>query len=174
MKKNALFLSAAITTFILVILATLVLKVRNGGFVSSAAAASAVPAVSSTQAPTDTLQPTDTATLAPTANPAFISPQEAVDIASRALGNTQVYSVDTEIRFGLDVYKVTFSSGHIVFVNPQGIILAINSPQAAVAPTPDQQSQDNSPASPKKPKSGGGDDGGGGGGGDDDEDGGDD
>jgi hypothetical protein len=172
MKKNSLFLSAAITTFILVILATLVLKVRNGGFVSPAAAASAVPAATSTQAPTDTLQPTDTATLAPTADPAFISPQEAVDIASKALGNTQVYSVDTEIRYGLDVYKVTFSSGHIVFVNPQGIILAINSPQAAyVAPTPDQQSQDNSPASPKKPKSGGGDDGGGGGdGGEDGED----
>ncbi len=159
MKKNTLFLSAAITTFILVIVAALVLKVKTIGLVSPAAAASAVPAATSTQAPTDTLQPTDTATMSPTAEP-FISPQEAVTIASKALGNTQIYSVDTETRYGKDVYKVTFSSGHIVFVNPQGIILAIISPQAAyVAPTPDQQSSNNPPSNPKK---GGGDDGGGG------------
>ena len=141
MKKNTLFLSAAITTFILVIVASLVLKVRTIGLVSQAAAASVAPAATSTEMPTDTLQPTDTATLAPTATSAFITPQEAVSIASKALGNTQIYSVDTETRFGKDVYKVTFSSGHIVFVNPQGIILAINSPQAPdAAPVYAQQS----------------------------------
>jgi hypothetical protein len=153
MKKNTLFLSAAITTFILVILASLLLKVKLGGLVAPAAAAA--PLATSTQAPTDTLQPTNTATLAPTATSAFISAQEAVTIASKALGNTQVYSVDTEIRFGLDVYKVTFSSGHIVFVNSQGIILAINSPQAAYvepASTPD-----NPPAAPKNKGGDGGD-----------------
>jgi uncharacterized membrane protein YgcG len=153
MKKNTLFLSAAITTFILVIVATLILKVKTLGLASPVAAASAAPAATNTLAPTDTLQPTDTATLAPTATSAFISPQEAVTLASKALGNTQIYSVDTETRYGKDVYKVTFSSGHIVFVNPEGIILAIISPQSAyVAPTPDQQS------------SGGGGGGGGGGG----------
>jgi uncharacterized membrane protein YgcG len=154
MKKNTLFLSAAITTFILVILATLLLKARTGGFVSPAGAAG--PTATDTQAPTDTLQPTNTATLAPTAA-AFITPQEAVFIASSALGNNQVYSVDTETRYGLEVYKITFSSGHVVFVSPKGVILTISSPQAAyVAPAPDQSSSDNS---------GGG--GGGGGGGDD-------
>jgi hypothetical protein len=159
MKKNTLFLSAAITTFILVILATLVLKVKTVGFISPPAAAAA-PAATNTQVPTDTLQPTDTATQAPTATSGFISPQEAVSIASKALGNTQVYSVDTEVRYGKDVYKVTFSSGHVVFVNPEGIILAIISPQSAyVAPTPDQQNN----SSPNKPKSPGGNGGGGGG-----------
>jgi hypothetical protein len=160
MKKNTLFLSAAITTFILVIVAGLILKVKTLGLTSPAAAASAAPAATNTLAPTDTLQPTDTATLAPTATSAFISPQEAVTLASKALGNTQIYSVDTETRYGKDVYKVTFSSGHIVFVNPEGIILAIISPPSAyVAPTPDQQNN----SSPKKPSgSGGGGDGGGG------------
>jgi uncharacterized membrane protein YgcG len=158
MKKNTLFLSAAITTFILVILASVFLKARNGGSVASAAAASAVPVATSTQAPTDTLQPTNTATSVPTAT-GYISPQEAVFIASNALGNTQVYSVDTETRYGLDVYKVTFSSGHIVFVSPDGHILAIETPHAVyVAPTPDQQSADGG---------GGGGGGGGKGGGDD-------
>jgi hypothetical protein len=156
MKKNMLFLSAAITTFILVIVAALVLKVKTIGLVSPAASASAAPVTTSTQAPTDTLQPTDTATMAPTTEP-FISPQEAVTIASKALGNTQIYSVDTVSRYGKDVYKVTFSSGHIVFVNPQGIILAIISPQAAyLAPAPNQPSSNNPPS-----KNGGGDDSGG-------------
>jgi len=153
MKKNTLFLSVAITTFILVILASLLLKVRLGGFVSPVVAA-ALPAVS-TQAPTDTLQPTDT--MAPT-TAAFISPQEAVFIASSFLGNTQVYSVDTESRYGLDVYKVTFSSGSIVFVSPEGHILTVTSIQPDVLqPTPAQQYADNSPDSPKNPKDSGGD-----------------
>jgi hypothetical protein len=131
MKKNTLFLSAGITTFILVILAGLLLKVRPGGL--AAPVAPVVPTAVATQAPTDTLlpSPTATATTLPTV-PGLISPQEAVFIASNALGNTKVYSVDTETRYGLDVYKVTFSSGHIVFVSPTGVILTINSPQAVV------------------------------------------
>jgi hypothetical protein len=154
MKRNTLFLSAAITTFILVILASLLMKIKSGGFVSPAAAAA--PTAISTQAPTDTLQPTntlqptDTATVQLTAD-GFITPQEAVFIASNALGNTSVYSVETETRYGLDVYKVTFSSGHIVYVSPRGVILSINSPQAVVIqPTPDHSS-DGSPAKPTQP-----------------------
>ena len=154
MKKNTLFLSAAITTFILVILASLLLKLKSGGFVSPAAALALTPV--STQVPTDTLQPTntqqpaDTATLQPSAD-GSITPQEAVFIASNALGNTSVYSVDTETRYGLDVYKVTFSSGHIVYVSPRGVILSINSPQAIVIqPTP-VHSSDASPANTTQP-----------------------
>ncbi len=149
MKKNSLFLSAAITTFILVILASLLLKIKSGGFVSQAAALAPTPVSTQvaidTLQPTKTLQPTDTATMQ-TATDGFITPQEAVFIASNALGNTSVYSVDSETRYGLDVYKVTFSSGHIVYVSPKGVILSINSPQAIVLqPTP-SHSSDGSPA----------------------------
>jgi uncharacterized membrane protein YgcG len=163
MKKNTLFLSAAITTFILVILATLLIKAKTGGFVSSAGAVGAT--ATDTQAATDTLLPTNTATLPPTAA-AFISPEEAVKLASAMLGNYQIYSVDTEKRYGLDVYKVTFSSGHIVYVNPKGVILSVSSPQAAyVQPTVDQSSSSNSSSSSSSSsshKSSGGGDGGGG------------
>jgi hypothetical protein len=150
MKKNMLFLSAGITTFILVILAGLLLKVRSGGLAAPVAPAN--PTAVATQAPTETPQPAPsaTATALPTV-PGLISPQEAVFIASNALGNTQVYSVDSETRYGLDVYKVTFSSGHIVYVSPAGVILAIISPQAIdVQPTIDPSS-DNPPSKPKNP-----------------------
>lgn len=159
MKKKTLFLSAGITTFILVILASLLMKVRSGGFVSPAAALA--PTAVSTLAPTGTLppaatlQPTDT--LQPTAE-GYLTPQEAVFIASNALGNTQVYSVDTETRYGLDVYKVTFSSGHIVFVSPRGVILSIYSPQAVDIQPPAGQSSDNSPKNPAPNPSPGEDD----------------
>jgi hypothetical protein len=173
MKKSTLFLSAAITTFILAVLASVIYTARASA--SQPPTPTVVPAAVTTEAPTQTLQPVDTATLAPTATSAFISPQDAVSIASKALGNTQVYSVDTVNRYGKDAYKVTFSSGHVVFVNPKGIILAIDSPQAAyVASAPAQQSgnqqqssnqqssSDNSPASPTQKS----DDGGGGSSGD--------
>ena len=140
MKKNTLFLSAGITTFILVILASLLLRVRSGSL--AAPAAPVIPTAVNTQVPTATLQPNPTAqsTTMPTV-PGVITPQEAVFIASNALGNTQAYSVDSETRYGLDVYKVTFSSGHIVYVSPSGVILAILSPQAVyIQPTVDPSS----------------------------------
>jgi hypothetical protein len=160
MKKSLLFLSAAITIFILVILANMLLMVRASAL--DPTVTKLVP--TDTIAPTDTptLQATDTASALPTVA-AFISPQEAVFIASSALGNTKVYSVDTVTRYGMDVYQVNFSSGSIVFVSPQGHILTITSLQSNVAsPTPKQQTNSNkSPAKPsqkQKHDNNGGDD----------------
>jgi uncharacterized membrane protein YgcG len=123
MKKSSLFLSAAITTFILAILAGVVFYAR--GSVLSAPIATMTSPSANTQAPTDTLAPTDTATLAPTATAAFVSPEEAAFIAGTALGDTKVYSVDTVTRYGMDAYKVAFSSGNVVFVAPDGHIMVI-------------------------------------------------
>jgi hypothetical protein len=132
MKKNMFFLSAALTTFILAVLASVVLKARAS--VSLSPTDVVVPVKTLAQASTQTLQPTIAE---------FISPEEAVFIASSALGNEQVYSVDTETRYGLDVYKVTFSSGSVVFVSPQGHILTITALEPIViAPNPNQQPSD--------------------------------
>jgi hypothetical protein len=93
----------------------------------------------------------------------IITPQEAVFIASSALGNTQVYSVDTVTRYGVDVYQVNFSSGHIVFVSPAGHILMITMLGASnPAPTDQPAANNSSQPSSKKPKGGSGDGGGGG------------
>jgi hypothetical protein len=155
MKKSLLFLSAGITIFILVILADLLFVMRAS--VIDANASKLVPTI--TDVPTDTIAPVDTPTTLPTdtatALPtvaAFISPQEAVFIASSALGNTNVYSVDTVTRYGMDVYQVNFSSGSIVFVSPQGHILTITALQSnVVQPTPNQQTNSNkSPAKPSQ------------------------
>jgi hypothetical protein len=158
MKKSTLFLSAAITTFILVVLASVIFKARASGFGSPTS--TATPAASLAPTDTEALQPTDTPTTRPTvAIPptatlsSFINPQEAAFIAASALGNTQIFSIDTVTRYGMDVYQVNFSSGAIVFVSPQGHILTITSLQSNVVPaTPvpqtnnQQASSNNSPA----------------------------
>ena len=158
MKKSLLFLSAAITIFILVILANVLLKVRASVLASSvntsvptdtvAPVATIAPVDTATQGDTPTLLPTNTAIVSSTVSP-FISAQEAVFIAASALGNTKVYSVDTVTRYGMDVYQVNFSSGAIVFVSPQGHILTITSLQSnAAAPTPTQQANSNNSPAP--------------------------
>ena len=152
MKKGLLFLSVAITIFILVILANVLLKVRAGVLASPVSTlpptATLAPVDTATQVDTPTLQPTNTAIVLPTVSP-FISAQEAVFIASSALGNPKVYSVDTVTRYGMDVYQVNFSSGAIVFVSPQGHILTITSLQSNVAaPTQVQQPNLNNSKAP--------------------------
>jgi hypothetical protein len=140
MKKNMLFLSAALTTFILAILAGVVFKARASAVLSPTG--SVVPTDTSAPAASQPPQPTATATMVPTVA-AFISPQEAVFIASSALGNSDVFSVDSETRYGLDVYEVTFSSGSVVFVSPQGRVLTITAiPPIVVAQNPVQSASD--------------------------------
>jgi hypothetical protein len=145
MKKGLLFLSAAITIFILVFLATVMAKVRAGAPGESVSILvptdTHVPENTATQADPPTIQPTDTEVASPTISQ-FISPQEAAFIASAMLGNTKVYSVDTVTRYGMDVYQVTFSSGSIVFVSPQGHILTVTSLNSYIAPPTQVQEPD--------------------------------
>ncbi len=170
MKKSSLFISAAITTFILAVLAGVIFYTRTSAL--SAPIATMTSPSANTQAPTDTLAPTDTATLAPTATSAFVSPQEAAFIAGTALGDTKIFSVDTVTRYGMDAYKVTFSSGNVVFVAPDGHIMvitnlaALNGDPASTQP-PTSADSGSSPSSSSHSGSGSG--GGSGGGGDDHE-----
>jgi hypothetical protein len=124
MKKKSLFLSAGLTTFILVLVAG-VIKVSADSLRYSADHPVASVAVATQAQPTDTLQqPTDTSQ--PTISH-YISPEEAIAIASIRLGSKDVYSIDTTSLAGMDVYKVSFSSGNVVYVSPEGHILAVTS-----------------------------------------------
>lgn len=152
MKKGLLFLSAAITIFILVFLASAIIKVRAS--VLDSATSTLVPTDTATQmdiatqVDIPTIQPTDTVIPSPTISP-YISPQEAVFIASALLGDTKVYSVDTVTRYGMDTYQVNFSSGNIVFVSPQGHILMVTSNHSYVAaPTTVPPSNSNTSSAP--------------------------
>ena len=133
MKKKTLFLSAALSTFILVLIAGVV-KANSEGLFSSAGQAPTEVAqvVQPTVLPTDPPTPAPTNTLQPTVSP-YLSPEEAVALASVRLGSKDVYSIDTTSLAGMDVYKVTFSSGDVVYVSPEGHILTITAPVVVVS-----------------------------------------
>ena len=130
--KNALFLSASLTAFVLAVLFGVVTKISNTTAQAAApeaavAQASALP----TQTPIPTLeQPTDlpapTAQLPPT-------PEEAVQLAATAINRQDVYSVESLKYQGLDAFKVVFSSGAIVYIGMDRQVITKAKLQAVVA-----------------------------------------
>jgi len=76
------------------------------------------------QAQLNALQSAGTSTNHPTAAPqAALTPDQAVTIASKLMGQTSVYSIETVTYQGNPVYMVTFSSGDIVYVSMDGKVV---------------------------------------------------
>lgn len=60
-----------------------------------------------------------------------ISPEQAVNLASRYLNRSDVVSIDVTSFQGVNVYVVGFSDGTLVYVNITGQIVAIQMPQSS-------------------------------------------
>ncbi len=121
MSRKNILISAALTTFVLVVLANV-----------SAVYARVRAAV--------TLQP---ATVAAEALPAQnqvsqVTHQEAANIAASFLGKNDLYSVENAVWNGVDAYKVVFSSGTSVYVGMNGQILGSEAPQPVFISAPAQ------------------------------------
>jgi hypothetical protein len=125
MKKSSLFISSVLSSFILAVLAGVV--VASHGF-----------AASSTQT---ALQPP--APVAQVSAPAAILPQNAAQIAAQFIGRNDLYSAESVAFNGANAYKVIFSSGDVVYVSQQGQVL--NVVQAPV------NNPNTSPAAPLQP-----------------------
>ena len=153
--KSALFISAALTAFVIAILASVVSAFNTAKTNDVAATAS-----STDVSATDTATQPD-ATVTATA-PVRVSPEQAASIAAQFLKQSDVYSVEGITLNGVNVYKVVFSSGPIVYVGLDGVVIS------SATPTPQPTISYSLPApTPKKHRSNGGGGGGGGGGGDD-------
>ncbi len=143
-SKNALFLSASLTAFVLAILFGVVTKITsiNSAQAAAPAADSALveQAAVDPTAVLDVPAPTDipaTATLAPAAV-VPPTPEEAAGLAATALNRQDVYSVETFSFNGLDTYKVVFVTGDSVIIGMDRKVLSIAPPEvvAVDAPTP--------------------------------------
>lgn len=113
--KSALFVSAVLTAFVLAIL---------GGVVSTLnTSTSTEVAINPTQ---QEVLPTDIPTQAqPTAiTVAQVSPEQAASIAAQFMNKTDVYSVETFALNGVNVFKVVFSAGEIVYVGLDGVVIS--------------------------------------------------
>lgn len=109
MKKTPLFISGVLTTFVLIVMAGVLTAFRT---------------VSAEAQPTPTSEPTEVPATA-TAAPLLVSPEEAAQIAASIMNQSDVYSVETAALDGVDVYKVTLSSGDVVYVSPIGEVLQV-------------------------------------------------
>lgn len=178
MRKSTLFISAALTTFMLAVMfgvASAYQKIVQMG----------VPTENAQQA-----QPTDVMVAAPatatSAATATMTLEEAAILASSVIGRTDLYAAENTQLEGVDAYLVTFTSGDLVYVSLDGKILSISKiPVKYVLGQAVSQgngggggggSSNTAPAAPSAPSSSdsGGDDGDNHDGGDDHDDGGDD
>jgi len=128
MRKSTLFISAALTAFMLAVLFGVVSAYQNivGSNEATVALESppmeAMPVVELAPPPTEEI-PTQ---IPAPAEPVNITPEEAASIASSVIGRTDLYSVELTQFEGADVYLVTFSSGDLVYVSLQGQVVSIS------------------------------------------------
>ena len=148
MRKSTLFISAALTTFMLAVLFGVASAYQNI-VKSSDMTAQPTAGVSMVNQPMAVVPPTQVLSTQ-------ITPEAAADIAGKVLGRTDMYSVEVTQFEGVDAYLVTFSSGDLVYLSLDGQVLSISKLPVTIIT--------------QRRTGGGGDDGGGsGGGGGDDE-----
>jgi hypothetical protein len=116
MRKSTLFISAALTTFILVVMFGVVSAYQT--IVKSSAQALAAP-FQPTAVQMASMPPAAPADVAP------ISPQDAAALAAQVINRTDLFSAEITQFNGVDVYLVTFSSGDLVYVGFDGRILSM-------------------------------------------------
>lgn len=113
MRKSTLFVSAALTVFIMAMMFGVVSAYQSVS--KQALTQSAAKSIS-----VRWLEPIATEPLLPQ----VVSPEQATTAAIEFLGASDVYSVEVVEYEGLPAYLVTFSSGDLVYVSAEGKILA--------------------------------------------------
>lgn len=125
MRKSTLFISAALTTFMLVMLFGVVSAyqtvMRTNSTLLKPESTQPISQQQPAPGPVGVIPGTD----ALPAQPALLTPEEAAQLAAQVMGRTDLYSVETATWNGVQAYLVTFSSGDLVYVSPTGQILAI-------------------------------------------------
>jgi uncharacterized membrane protein YgcG len=139
MRKSTLFISAALTAFMLAVLFGVVSAYQNVVGSSQPQTAQQAPASEVAQVPA--INPAQVPIQAPTqapalVQPASITPEQATTIASAAIGRTDLYSVELTQLDGVDVYLVTFSSGDLVYIGLDGQVVSISKLATTVVTLP--------------------------------------
>jgi len=186
MKKTALWISLALTAFLLLIAGGIVITVKAAQKVNAdAAQASDATVQPATETPTQAIDPalqqaikdretayqnmiaeanarllqaqkdeqamqaqlqalqqssnpapaSQTATQ-PAPLPAGITPQQAAQVGGSYIHRTDAYSVESVTTNGVTAYKVTFSSGDVVYVSTAGQVISVQSAPRASASGP--------------------------------------
>ncbi len=112
MRKSTIFISAALTTFALVMLYGVVSAYR--GMANPAEAPTQSVDISATEVPATQ-----------TTVPDVLSPEAAAQVAAQVLGRNDLLSAESSSVNGMNAYKISFISGDVVYVGLDGQILSI-------------------------------------------------
>ena len=120
MRKSTLFISAALTTFMLAVMFGVASAYQK--IVQTGAATEATQQQTQSQAqPVNTMISGTSSTLS-----GAMTIEQAADLASNVIGRTDLYAAENAKLNGVDAYMVTFSSGDLVYVGLDGNILSIS------------------------------------------------
>jgi hypothetical protein len=117
MRKSTIFISAVLTTFALVMLY---------GVVSAYQSYSNLP--DATPLPTETAIPDipePAPTIEPAATQAFVTPEQAAQLAAQVAGNPNLLSAESWDLNGTNAYKITFTNNDVVFIGLDGKVLGV-------------------------------------------------
>ena len=148
MRKSTLFISAALTTFMLVVLFGVVSAYQN--IVKSNQELAAQPQPTAAVEMVSVPAPTQAVT---------ITPEAAAALASQVINRTDLFSAEVTQFNGADAYLVTFSSGDLVYVGMDGQILSISKIAVTVINQPKSNgggnngNRNNNPPANSAPKS---------------------
>jgi uncharacterized membrane protein YgcG len=120
MRKSTLFISAALTTFMLAVMFGVASAYQN--IVKSTQSVAVKPqstAAEVANVPIVSAPPTQ-------AQVTTITPESAAKLASTVINRTDLFSAELTQFNGVDAYLVTFSSGDLVYVGLDGQILSIS------------------------------------------------
>lgn len=117
MRKSTIFISAVLTTFALVMLYGVV-----SAYQSYAKLPEATPLPTETAIP-DTPEPDPT--LEPAATQAFITPEQAAQLAAEVAGNPNLLSAESWNLNGMNAYKITFTNNDVVYIGLEGQVLGV-------------------------------------------------
>jgi len=121
MRKSTLFISAALTTFMLAVMFGVVSAYQNIVKSSQPVVAQAQP----TAAEVVNVPIVDAPVAVPT-QATNITPETAAALASKVINRTDLFSAELAKFNDVDAYLVTFSSGDLVYVSLDGQILSIS------------------------------------------------
>ena len=113
MKKSTLFISTALTAFMLAITTSAVMAFQR---------LNAAPAL----APAAVSLPVQQSEL---------TPEQAAQVAATFMNRQDLYSVENAFLNGEIAYKVTFSSGDIVYLSTTGSVLTVDKLKVTVVPS---------------------------------------
>jgi len=111
-RKSSIFISAALTTFALVMIYAIISAYQASAHVPNSASQ-----VSTTSIP----DPTTTAAPEQT----VLTPEQAAQVAVQVLGRNDLLSAESSNVNGQNAYKITFISGDVVYVGLDGQVLSV-------------------------------------------------